>query len=82
MERRRFIDTDVPDSEEAAYYGSVDNDGVALDEEDESGLGDAGVITGVTQSGTEEVEEVQWVMKYSFLFVLYVETYFLTHTGL
>ena len=25
------------------------------------------MITGVTQSGTEEVEEVQWVVKYSYI---------------
>ena len=65
--RRRLIDTDVIDSEKADQDGSIDNDGVASDEEDASGSGQAGVKTGVTQSGTEEVEEVQLVVKYSSL---------------
>ena len=47
-----MIATDVLDSEEAAEDGSID-DGVAdSDEENESGSGEAGMITGVTQSGT------------------------------
>ena len=50
--RQRLIATDVLDSEEAAEDGSIDNDGTTSDEEDESGSGEAGVITGVTQSGT------------------------------
>ena len=33
----RLIATDVLDSEEADEDGSIDNDGAALDEEDESG---------------------------------------------
>ena len=41
--RRRLIATDVPDSEEAAEYGSTDNNGDALDEEDDRGLGEVGV---------------------------------------
>ena len=45
-----LISTDVLDSEEADDYGSIDNDGAALDEEDESGLGEAGVRTGATKS--------------------------------
>ena len=51
--RPRLIATNFPDSDEAAEDGSIDNDGAASDEEDESGLGDAGVITGITQSVTE-----------------------------
>ena len=62
--RRRLIATDVLDSEEAAEDGSVDNDGAASDEEEESGSGEAGVRTGVTQSGIEEAGEVQRVVKY------------------
>ena len=54
-----MISTDVIDSDEAAEDGSIDNDGAASNEEDESGLGEVRVRTGVTQSGTEEVEEVQ-----------------------
>ena len=50
-----LIATDVLDSEKAAEDGSVDNDGADLDEEDESGSGEVGVRTGVTQSGIEEV---------------------------
>ena len=50
--RRWFITTDVLDSEEADEDGSIDNYGAASDEEDDSGSGEAGVRTGVTQSGT------------------------------
>ena len=50
--RRRLIATDVLDSEEAAEDGSIDNNGAASDEEDESGSGEAGMKTGVTQSVT------------------------------
>ena len=65
--RARLIAKDVLDSEEESEYGSIDNDGADPGEEDGSGLGEAGVIIGVTQSGTEEVEDVQRVMKYSSL---------------
>ena len=65
--KRRLIATDILDSEEAAEYASTDNDGDALDEEYESGLGEVGTRTGVTQLGTEQVEEVQQVVKYSSL---------------
>ena len=51
-----MIATDVLDPEEASEGGSIDNNGNALDKEDESGLGEAGVRTVVTQSVTEEVE--------------------------
>ena len=51
----RLIDTDSLESDEAAEDGSIDNYGTALGEEDESGSGEAGLRTGVTQSGTEEV---------------------------
>ena len=47
-----MIATDVLDSEEASEDGSIDNDGDASYEEDESGFGEAGVITCVTQPGT------------------------------
>ena len=50
--RRRLIDTDVIDSEKAAEDGSIDNYGADFYEEDDSGLGDVGVIKDVTQSGT------------------------------
>ena len=50
--RRRLIATDVLDSEEAAEDGFIDNNGAASDEEDESGSGEVGMRTGVTQSGT------------------------------
>ena len=55
--RRRLIATYFLDSEEAAEDGSIDNDGAASDEEEESGLGEAGVRTGVTQLGIEEAGE-------------------------
>ena len=47
-----MIATYIIDSEEATEDGSIDKYGAALDEEDDSGLGEAGVRTGVTQSGT------------------------------
>ena len=53
--RRRLIVADVPDSEEASEDGSIDNNGADSYEEVYSGLGEAGVVTGVAQSGTEEV---------------------------
>ena len=65
--RHQLIATDVIDYKEATEDGYIDNDGSDLDEEDGSGSGVAGVRTGVNQSGTEEVEEVQWVVKYSSL---------------
>ena len=46
--RRRLISTDVIDSKETAEYGSIDNNVSDSDEEDESGLIEVGVITGVT----------------------------------
>ena len=60
--RRRLISMDVLDSEEAAEDVSIDNYGAASDEEDESGSREAGARTGSTQSGTEDVEEAQWVV--------------------
>ena len=50
--KRRLTVTDVLDSEEKSDYGSIDNGGADLDEEDDSGLEEAGVRTGVTKSGT------------------------------
>ena len=49
---RWLIATYVLDSEETTEDGSIDNDGADLDEEDDSGLGEVGLITGVTKSGT------------------------------
>ena len=48
----RLIDTDALYYEETADSGFIDNYGDALYEEYESGLVEAGVRTGVTQSGT------------------------------
>ena len=62
--RRRLIATDVIYSEEVSEGGSIDNDDNASDEDNENGSVEAGVRTGVTQSGTEEVEEVHQVVKY------------------
>ena len=62
-----MIATDILDSEEASEDGSIDNGGAASDEEYESGSGEVGVRTGVTQSGIEEVEYVQRVVKSSSL---------------
>ena len=47
--RRRSIAADVPDSEEADEDCAIYNYSSALDEEDESGSGEAGVRIGVTQ---------------------------------
>ena len=63
----RLIDTDILDPDEASEDGSIYNDGDALYKEDGSGSGEAGMITGVTQSVTEEAEEVQRFVKYSSL---------------
>ena len=68
---RDLISTEVLESEEAAEYGSIDNDGDSSDEEDESVLGQAGVIIGVTQSGTEEVEDVERVVKITLFCPIY-----------
>ena len=65
--RWRLIATDVLESEEADEDFSIDNDGAASDEEDESGSVEAGARTDGTQSGTEEVEEVQRIVKPSSL---------------
>ena len=48
--RRWLIATGVIYYEEESQDGSIDNDGSDLDEEDESGLREAGARTGVTQS--------------------------------
>ena len=61
METRRSSDLRV------STDGYIDYDGAALDEEDTSGLGDAGVITGVTEVVTKEVEEVYHPVKCSSL---------------
>ena len=61
------IATDVIDSQEADADGYIDNDFAALDEEKNSGSGEAVVRTYIIQSGTEDMEEVQWVVICSFL---------------
>ena len=65
--RRQLISTDVLDSDEAAGDGSTDNDGAVLNEEDDSGLVEAGVRRCITQSGTEDVDKVQRIVKSSSL---------------
>ena len=50
--RHLFIATGVLGYEEVYEDGSIDNDVAALDEEDESGSGEAGLKTSVIQSGT------------------------------
>ena len=65
--RQRFVATDILDSEEATEDSSIDNYGADLYEEDDSESGEAGVRTGVTQLGIEEVEEVQRIVRYSSL---------------
>ena len=59
---------------------SFDDDGAVLDEEGESGSGEAGVITGVTEVGTKEVEELYQAVKYSsLLYYMLKPTSLLTH---
>ena len=65
--RQRFIATGVIDSQEEDEDGFIDNYGADLDEEDESVSVEEGVRTYFTQSGTEEVEEVQRVFRFSSL---------------
>ena len=65
--RQQLIAMDVLEPEEADEDSAVDDDGDALDEDDESGSGEAGVSTGVTEEVTKEVEEVQQAVKYDSL---------------
>ena len=51
--RWRLIDMDIIDSEEVAEDDSIDNYGAASDEEGDIGQEEAGVNTGVTESGTK-----------------------------
>ena len=55
-ERQRLITTGVLDPEEAYEDDYIDDDGADLDEEDKSGLVEAGVSTVVTEVRTKEVE--------------------------
>ena len=66
-ERRRLIYTEVIDYENSYQDVSIDGDGHAQDEEDNSGLGEAGVSTGVAEVGVKEVEYVQQAVKCSCL---------------
>ena len=75
-----MIFTDVIDAEEEADNGSIYGYGAASDGENESGSGEAGVRKSITQSGTEEVEEVHQAVKYpSILSYLLKPPYLLTH---
>ena len=56
--RQLLIATENIDYQQAADYGSIDDDGADFEKEDESGLGEAVVSTGVTEVVTKEVEEV------------------------
>ena len=81
--RRRLIYMDVLEYEGAAEDGSIDNYSYASDKEDTRGLGkvcvSTGVSTGVNESGTEEVEEVQQAVKYySILSYMFKPTSLLT----
>ena len=62
-----MIITEVLDSEDAAEDGYINSDFADSDKEDDIGLVEAGVRTCVTQSVTEEVEEVQRVVNFSSL---------------
>ena len=62
-----MIYIDFIDYEEEAEDSSIYNYGAASDYEDDNVLVEVGVRICVTQSGIEEVEEVQQVVKYSSL---------------
>ena len=47
---QRLIVMDIIDPDQASKYGVIDDDVDASDKEDESGLVDADVITGVTEA--------------------------------
>ena len=55
-ERQRLITTGVLDPEEAYEDDYIDDDGADLDEEDKSGLVEAGVSTVVTEVIKKEVD--------------------------
>ena len=65
--RGQLISAEVPDHEEAAGGGSIDDYNYASDEQDESGLRFPGVSTGVTEVGKKYLEGVQQAVKYSSL---------------
>ena len=73
--RRWFITTDVLDSEEADEDGSIDNDGASSDEEDESGLVEVGVITGVDAAETEEEAQQSVESNYLSSYILKTPTF-------
>ena len=50
---------DIPDYEEADEYDFIDNDGYDPDEEEEIGLRESGMNTGVTEVGTKDVVRVK-----------------------
>ena len=78
--RRQFIYMNVLEPEEADEDGSIDDGGASSVEDDDSGLGEAGVITSVTEVGTKEVEEVQQSVKYSsFLYYMLKPPSLITH---
>ena len=57
--RQQFIVMDIPDYEEADEYDFIDNDGYDPDEEEEIGLRESGMNTGVTEVGTKDVVRVK-----------------------
>ena len=75
----RFVATDILDSEEAYGDDSIDNDGAALDEEDESGLLEVGVITVTTEVETKDVEKLHQDVKYSSLMPYMLKPNFYSH---
>ena len=62
-----LISTDMPDTEDSSKDGSNDDCDEFLDEEDKSGLGEAGVVAGVTEAGRKEVEGVHQAVKYVYI---------------
>ena len=71
-----MIAMDILDPEGSAEDGSIDDDDSTLCEEDYSGLGEPGVITGVTKVLTKDVKEVNHFVKSSYLFPCMLKPYY------
>ena len=78
----RSIAMDVPDSEEAANDGSINNNSAASDQMEESGLGEAGVKSRYHSITNRRGGRGVAGCKIFFSSVLYVEIFLLTHTGI
>ena len=75
----RFISIDVPNTEEEAKYGAVDDYDASSDKEDKSGSEEEGVITYVDSEGEIDGGGTSGC-EVNLSFVLYFETPLLSHT--